>query len=398
MRKIAIIIPSLNNGGAERTAANLSNSLKDEFDVHLIVFDGKNIAYPFSGKLHDLCLSPRKSLVGKILNVFLRVIKVSKIKKQERFDVVLSLMDGPNMVNVLSKKNEIVITSVRNQLSKLFPQKGMKALYLKAHVRFCSFFSKKIVTLSKGVEENLIDSYSIPPHKIKTIYNPCNVDLLLEKSSDELLREFPIDSHTVTTMGRMSIQKGQWMLIRSFRKVVDRIADAKLIVLGSGSLENELKQIVKRHNLENNVFFAGFVESPHRMIKASRVFVFPSLFEGLGNVLIEAMGCGTPCISTDCLSGPREIIAPNTKYVGILNEPEYAQYGILVRAHEIPKVEDDDCFNETEEQLAKSIVDVLENDDLWRKYHEQSLLRAQDFSYERIKEDWLSLIDSCLKK
>lgn len=397
MKKIAIIIPSLNNGGAERTAANLAISLKEAFDIHIIVFDGKNIAYPYSGKIHDLHLAPRKSIIGKAINVLLRIHKVSKIKKQEKFDISLSLMDGPNLINVLSKKNDIVFTSVRNQLSKQFPRNGLFALYLKLQLRFCCFFSERVITLSKGVEEDLINNYSIPHQKIKTIYNPCNINLLLEKSADALLNQFTVDSHTVTTMGRMSYQKGQWLLIRAFRIVVKRIPDAKLIILGAGYLEENLKKMVKRYHLENNILFTGFIESPHKIIQASRVFAFPSLYEGLGNVLIEALSCGTPCIACDCLSGPREILAPGTKYIGSLDAPEYAQYGILVKVNNSQQIEDDDKLNDTEEQLAKTIIEMINNEDIWQKYHKQSLKRADDFSYENIKREWKALLETYLR-
>lgn len=396
MKKIAILVPSLNNGGAERTAANLSTSLKDFFDVHLIVFDGSNITYPYSGTLHDLHLPPRKTLFGKMVNVIARVLKTYNIKKREKFAATLSLMDGPNLVNVLSRRNEIVITSVRNQLSKQFSRKGLFAVYLKLQVKFCCFFSNKIVSLSKGVEQDLIDSFSIKQEKIKTIYNPCCIDLLLDKSSDELIKRFSIDSHTITTMGRLSFQKGQWLLIRAFSAVVRRIPDAKLIILGEGGLEKDLKQLVSRLKLGKNVFFAGFVKAPHKIVKASRAFVFPSLFEGLGNVLIEAMACGTPCISSDCLSGPREIIAPETEYVGSLKEVEYAQYGILVRVHDCERMENNELLNETEKQLSQAIIDIMENDNLWQKYHEMSLKRSKDFSYNHIKNQWAALINSCL--
>ncbi|MBR2090572.1 MAG: glycosyltransferase [Fibrobacter sp.] len=394
MKNVAIIASSLNSGGAERTAANISNFLVSNYNVHVILFNADEIKYPYSGKLHVLDVPSRKSLIGKILNLYKRVKCVAKIKRDEKIDVSISLMVGPNIVNVLTKKRELVISSIRNHMSLVRMNRLYSMIFGKILNYVCNN-SDKTVCLSKGVERDLIEHFGAKPDKLITIYNPCDVNVLLNASSD-YQQKIDMDEYSVTTMGRLTQQKGQWLLIRAFADVLKKIPNAKLYIFGEGTLENELKNLVRKLNIEKSVFFCGFVEAPHQFIKKSRLFVFSSMFEGLGNVLIEAMACGVPCISTDCLSGPREIIAPETEYVGLLDKPEYAKYGILVQTNNEQVIKYHEKLNNTEKQLSDTIVDLLQDKHLWQKYHERSLERAKDFSYDKIKEDWVSLIETSL--
>lgn len=395
MKNVAIIVSSLNSGGAERTAANISNFLVENYNVHLIVFSADEIKYPYSGKLHVVDFPFRKSVFGKLVNIYNRIKCVAKIKKDENIDVSISLMLGPNIVNVMTQKRDAVFTSVRNHMSLVKMKNSLYSFVFGKIIKFICDKSDKTVCLSKGVEKDLVEHFGANCDKLVTIYNPCDINVLLNATAD-FPKQIEMDAFSIATMGRLTPQKGQWLLIRAFSNVLKIIPNAKLFIFGEGPLENDLKSLVRKLNIEKNVFFCGFVEAPHRFIKKSRLFVFPSIFEGLGNVLIEAMACGVPCISTDCLSGPREIIAPETEYVGLLDKPEYAKYGILVRTSNEQMIKYEEKLSNTENQLAETIVNLLQDKQLWQMYHEQSLVRAKDFSYEKIKEDWTSLIETSL--
>lgn len=394
-RDIAIIVQKLKGGGAERTAANLSIALSEYYNVHLIVFDGKEIKYPYGGTLHDVKIPPKDNYIAKIVNVFKRSRAVNRIKKKEGIVSSISLMDGANLVNVLSKSGDIVITSVRNQMSQIRFKNKLNRFLLCLQMRFISRRSKYIVALSKGVEEDLIQNFGVPDNKAVTIYNPCDGDLLKKKALIHADSVSVLSDHSVVTIGRLEQQKGQWHLIRAFAEVIKTVHDAKLYILGEGSLGNKLKQLTHELGLDEHIIFLGFIEAPHAYVMMSRVFVFPSLYEGLGNALLEAMACGTPCIATDCYSGPREILAPGTKVIANLRDIEYADYGILTAVGDKEHFNATEPLTKDEKQLAKAMVVLLQNDDIYQTYKEKGLKRIKDFLPEKIAESWKSLIENC---
>lgn len=392
-KNIAIIIQKLNGGGAERTACNLSIALQKTYNVHLIAFDCRDIKYPYSGKLHDLKVVPSKSIFKQIANVIKRTILIRNIKSNENIIASISLMDGANLVNCLSKCDDKIITSVRIQMSK----SRFKTLFSKYKniflMKLIAFFSDYIVGLSEGVSNDLIDNFYVAKDKVVTIYNPCDGELLKEKALKNMNNAKEMVYNSVITMGRMTEQKGQWHLIRAFAYVVKYIPDAKLYILGDGPLKEKLVTLVNDLGISESVEFLGFIEAPHAYIMNSRVFVFPSLYEGLGNVLLEAMACGVPCISTDCFSGPREILAPGTKIKGKFDEVEYGEYGMLVSELGCDFFDALQELNEEELQLATAILEILKNDQLHKKYCDCSINRIQDFSPSNIAQQWINLIN-----
>lgn len=116
----------------------------------------------------------------------------------------------------------------------------------------------------------------------------------------------------------------------------------KLAILGRGELEDYLKQLACEMDLEKDVYFLGFQKNPFKFISKSKIYVFPSLYEGFPNALCEAMACGVTVISSDCKSGPREILAPETNIDGETKIIEYAKYGMLL------PVCDDNCYGAKE--------------------------------------------------
>lgn len=385
MAEIGLLITKLNGGGAERTAANLS-SLFDEYgeEVYLITFDGSNITYPYKGKLIDLSLGINKNVFDAIKKNIKRIIKVKKIKKKYNLDVCISFLDTPNLVNVLSGGKCKKIVSIRNYLSLEKPSFIRKQL-----IRFSSIRADKTVCISKNVEYDMRNFFKIKEKKLCTIYNPVDIKSLLTIEEDYTFDKEFSDYFNIVTMGRLTYQKGQWNLIYAIKDIVVQYPKVRLYILGDGELKNELEELVKKLELEEHVFFLGFISNAHKFLRQCDLFVLTSLFEGLGNVLLEAMALGLPVISTDCKSGPREIIAPNSNIKSVCENIDVERFGILVKQFSKEKnIVDNDSLVYIKQAIEMFYLDKK----LREKYTTKSKMRANDFSKEKVYNEWMKLL------
>lgn len=384
-KKIAFIIQHLTNGGAERTISNLSLCLDKYYEITLIIFDGNNVTYPYAGKLINLNLPPIEGKVNKIINAIRRIKCVKEIKKIEKFDCVVSFMFGANIVNVLSKNKEKVIISARNHMSAY----GVSIIDV-FREKFLLKFADLEVALSKMVEHDLVHSFGLQNKKIVTIYNPCDVEKIKRLSQEKCNYKFKKDIFYIITAGRMVKQKGQWHLIKAFYEFKKEVFNSRLIILGDGELNDELKKLARTLKLENDIDFLGFVDNPYSYIANSSCFVLSSLFEGLGNVIIEAMSCSTPVISYDCLSGPRELISPETDILQKAKTIEIATCGILVPSCE-QNIDFDPTLSLDDYNLANAIYLLYKNPELGKKIKENAMKRIEKFNPTIITEEWSRL-------
>lgn len=390
MDNIAIIITKLNGGGAERCASNLSVELSKKYNVHLVVFDGTNITYPYKGNLINLSISDSNNIFSRVVNVIKRVRMVKKIKKENHIKCSISLLDGPNIVNVLSREKEKVIVSVRNRLSGENVGRLRRKL-----IRLCSQRADLTIALSKMVKKDLIDEFGIDGGKIVTIYNHCDPELLYSLAEQEVKPQF-IDENKIyiTTMGRLNYQKGQWHLIRAFKEVLNVISNACLIIVGEGELESRLKKLAEDLGIADRIIFTGYVKNPHKILKYSEMFVFPSLFEGLGNVLLEALAFHKAIISTDCVAGPREILAPDTDLDNTTLKMSKEKYGILVPVMGREHFNSYEPLDANELELAKAIIELHKDEYLRRSYEQAAMKRIADFDKKSIMKMWEYCIES----
>ncbi|HKJ88778.1 MAG TPA: glycosyltransferase, partial [Gammaproteobacteria bacterium] len=177
-------------------------------------------------------------------------------------------------------------------------------------VRFLYRFADRIVANSRGVADDLIESFGLPPRKVRVVYNPVVTEQLLERSREPVPhpwlqpgREFS----TVVGCGRLARQKDFPTLFRALAEV-RRERDCRLVILGEGPERDNLQELASELGIREAVDLPGFVDNSYAHMAKADLFVLSSRWEGLPNVLIEAMACGAPCVATDCPSGPREIL------------------------------------------------------------------------------------------
>ncbi|MFW6029413.1 MAG: glycosyltransferase [Halanaerobiales bacterium] len=392
-KNIAILIPKLTNGGAERVASNLSLYLsEDKYNKHVIVYDADKRDYPFEGELISLDSKSIVNPFGKIINFIKRVYKLKKIKKEHNIHTTISLLSGPNLVNIFAKRNDKVIVSVRNFVSKsssgfygrIF-NLSIKLLYSKADI---------IVAVSNTIRNDLVTNFGLNEKKIKVIYNPYDIQKIRELAQEKIEEEYRdiFNNPTIITAGRLTKQKGHWHLLRAFKKINEEIPSTNLVILGQGELEDYLKKLAIEMKIDKDVYFVGFKNNPFKYISRSTVFVLTSLFEGFPNALCEAMATNIPVISADCKSGPREILAPNKDITIESKGIEYEEYGILLPTCDGKMYKFDDELTNQEECLYKSIVTTILNKDILNNYKIHSSKRVKDLSMKTIMKIWENII------
>ena len=388
-RNVAIIIPELTNGGAERVASNLSlNISEDKFNKYIIVYNSEKTLYPYGGKLININTKATPNPIGKIINLIKRFFKLKQIKRQYNIHTTISLLANPNIMNIFTKTNDKVIVSVRNFVSKA--NKGFYGRVYNASIKFLYNKADKVVVVSRAIKNDLIMNFGLDQTKIKVIYNFYDIERINELAKEEIEEQYKdiFKNPTIITVGRLSQQKGQWHLIRAFKEIKQEISNAKLVILGQGELKNYLRQLAMDLGLGNDIYFLGFQENPFKYIARSTIYVLPSLYEGFPNALCEAMACRIPVVSSDCKSGPREILAPGTDIDLEAQNIEYEKYGILVPVCNGIMYKHDDKLTREERFLSKSIIDLLSNKELLEKYSTRAFRRSEDFCKENIIKIW----------
>lgn len=395
MDKVFFLIGTLSSGGAERVVSNISLSLSNKIEKEIIMF-GNNfrIDYPYDGKLLYLDNIQQSNILNKIYALMYRTNKIKKIKKRESNAVFISFLEYPNLMNALTKNYGKTIVSVRNHMSTKH-KRGIKAFLWNSIIKLLYGKTDKIIVVSEEIKRDLTSNYGINESKIKVIYNSYPIQKIKQLSQDEIEDEYKniFNYPTVITAGRLNKQKGHWHLIRSFKKVKKAIPDAKLVILGEGELFETLKKLSQELDINKDVHFLGFQKNPFKFIAKSKLFVLSSLHEGFPNAMAEAMACGIPILSTDCLSGPREILAPDEfNKKNIEYNINYERYGILVPVCDGVRYNSKDPLTKEEEIMAEYIIELLQDESLWAHFSKKSLIRIQDFDIKNMIKEWENII------
>lgn len=359
MNKILIILPSLNGGGAERLHVNLAKNWHAKgFKVDFALMRRR-------GELLNLLPVEVGAVDLKAARVRNVVVTLAHYLRSERPNIVIAAMwpltSATVIAWILAGRPGRLYLSDHNQLSVSVVQElKVPAKFLSLVIFLTYRLASGIISVSKGVKEDLCRLGGIAKDRVRVIYNPAALGISPKRESIRMQQTFwgRGFKYHILSVGTLKVQKDHENLIRAFALLPTRL-NAKLIILGEGPLRLDLEALVLSLGLKDKVSLPGFVVDPYPWFRSADLFVLSSRWEGFGNVLVEALECGVPVVSTDCPSGPAEIL-------------EYGRYGKLV------PVQDPNA-------LASAIALSLTG-----KHNREALMgRAKDFSLEKIADEYL---------
>jgi glycosyltransferase involved in cell wall biosynthesis len=389
--RIAFLIPSLTIGGAEKAVSLLSMELSHQHDIYIMLLQ-KKIQFPYKG--HVYVIGQVDSFQGRLYSY----VSYFKLLKAITPDVVISLLTKAHTMNALipAKVKRRLIWVQNFPIQHHFRN---KVVSLQNLLKWLTIYKgvDRILAASKLLAYELMMLYRLDSKKVSVLYNPVNITEI------ETLKKYPLSdaerdlfgSPTFINVGRLTWQKGQWHLVRSFKEASKELEDAKLIIVGEGKMKSFLLSLIKKLNLNNKVTLFGSTSNPYRLMGRSDVFVFPSIKEGLPISLVEALACGLTVISSDCPSGPREILAPDTPYDGRpLKEPELAQYGILMPTPDGQLRDHTLDLTWCEKKWAEWMTIVGTDKNIRRRYASIAPNRALGFDVKKICKMLLDIIST----
>jgi glycosyltransferase involved in cell wall biosynthesis len=328
--RIATLVPSLTRGGAEKVASVLANGLSEKYDHDLIVFWRREQEYETRSNILSLEIPSQfdnKGLVKRIIKIRGRVNALNKLLLDNNYDVVISHLFNANLVNAYS-----------NAKIKIGVIHGSASLYNSTLTKLVANNYYKnldmVVGVSKFYQQHFQKTFSFPEEKVKTVYNPIEIDLILSKAQQPLPSEFEYlkNKRFILQMGSLSKPKGNWHAIRAFKKVLEYDKDLILVLLGQAKNHygEYLNTLVKELGLESNIVFAGHHNNPYPFVKIATLFLMSSIREGLPMAMIESMAVGAPVMSTHCISGPLEILSNQSDYSVEINDLFLGEFGALI--------------------------------------------------------------------
>ena len=407
VKKILLLIPNLGLGGAQRVFHDHSVELARNYDVTEAVFnaDGGDL-YPSGNPVISLEIGGGGGVFAKLQNFRKRISGLRQLREHLRPMVVISHLEGADYVNLLSGGPGKIILCVHG--SKLHDANISGAIgWLRKKILIPLLYNRadRIVTVSRDIIPELVNGFGIKSNKLLTINNFFEVAEIENKSREPLsAAEAAVyaAAPVLVTSGRLARQKNQAPLLDIFAAVL-RQKPAKLVFVGDGELREPLLARARALGLrvfaawegtqlttEYDVYFLGLQQNPFKYLRPAAAFVFPSAWEGFPMALGEAMACGLPVLSTDCATGPREMLAPDTPTpIAPIRKAETGAYGMLLPMLNQPTTLDND-----QAVWVAAIIDLLSNSAERIRLGALGAQRMQDFTRERIFTQWVELIEA----
>jgi len=366
-QKLLFVCTSLGGGGAEKVVVTLLEYLnRERFQPCLVLFEHK-VDYAVPEDVPVICLQKRGWYDFPKL-----IWRLSRVYKEWKPNIVLSFLSYTNIIAVLAQKLSftkfrlllcqhallsISSSSAKNPLWRLFGKWMPRWLYPRAD---------SVICVSQGVADRVRAQYRVPLEKIKVIYNPVDIKRISALTQEDVDHPWFIDKKVpiIISVGRLSHVKGYSYLLRTFAQVSAKF-HSRLVIIGEGEEREALNALVKQLSIEDKVAFLGFQSNPFKYMVRSDLAVYPSLIEAFPMVILEALSCQMPIISTRN-PGATEIITDGVN-------------GLLVPIA-------------NEGALADAILRLLSDRRLALRLAQMGRKRAEDFNVEKVGKEYEKLL------
>jgi N-acetylgalactosamine-N,N'-diacetylbacillosaminyl-diphospho-undecaprenol 4-alpha-N-acetylgalactosaminyltransferase len=371
MQKITFLINSLSSGGAEKVLSVIVGELiRQKYGVEVIFLE-KNEFYTLPKEVKKTYLSSfdgSESGIKKLFYIPLLALRLKKYVNKNSIDLIQSHIFRANYVNVLAilfgsiHKVQVVTAGRVSRYKELGFTGKINLLFIK----YLYPYADLVISKAKGMQEDIQSLFHFTNRQI-VINNPYDIEKIEQLSNEKVVDfTFHSDKKYLISIGRLIPLKRNHELINALNHLP---SNCEIIFLGDGQEKENLLAFLEKLNLKNRVHFLGQVQNPYKYLAKADIFVSCSESEGFPNVLVEAMICGTPIVSSDCVSGPREILAPK----------EENQYGYLFKVGDTRK-------------MIEHINTLLQDNSLRESYTKKAKLRAKDFSLNNIINEYKNVL------
>ena len=363
MKRIVFIIDSLSGGGAERIVLTLASTLNHIGHEGIILTLSNDVEHEFPEQIRVITAPEPPKVLG---NLGRRKRHAAELQKQ--LDQLHNEAPIDLIISNLPKTDRIVKYTrgynryfcIHNTYSVEYLDNKTGLSRWRKHQQLSKVYQgESLIAVSNGVLNDVQETLKLPVKSITRIYNPFDIDWLKSRSSQTPKIDY---GDYIIHVGRINRQKRHDRLLRAF-KTSNISEHIKLVLLGNGAEKEtaQLKSTITDMGLESSVLLHGFDTNPYPYIKNAKATVLSSDFEGLPTVLIESLICGTPVVSTDCPSGPDEILTGELANYLVSTEDEQALADKISDICNNPPIVDENYYRHfSAELITKQYVDLID--------------------------------------
>jgi len=367
-KKILIAIPNLYGGTGtfcKNLVLGLKKKYKSKYHISLICFDSQGFTQD------DYNLFDYLIIIGKRCNKDLRrfyefpyyYYKIGKEIKKINPEIVFSIGTYMNVLMSLLLPKDIKIILSEHDVPSIRTNLSHYGKIINHFIKRI-YYDKICIGVSKGVLNDLSENYKLK--RLRLIYYGIDIELVQKLSLSENTSDIPNFPYIVS-VGRLNVQKDFRTLIYAYNYAMKKGLDIDLVIIGDGEEELKLRELIKNLSLVKRIHLLGYKKNPYPYIRNAKIFILSSIWEGFPYVLLESMALRVPIISTNCKSGPAELL-------------NYGEYGELVNVGNI-------------EELGEAMYSLYYNKERLKMLSLKLIERSKFFSLDRMISEYDQLFE-----